>query len=115
LIGLAAYLALLVAAFATLLRGMRGAMPGLRGPPSADDRDRGQAVAATAARAAILACFIALLAHTMAYAGFLEDPLTWVLLSIGGSLALGAAPAPAVAETPGQREAVAPSPARAPA
>ena len=37
----------------------------------------------------MLACFIALLAHTMAYAGFLEDPLTWVLLAIGGALAAG--------------------------
>jgi hypothetical protein len=40
-----------------------------------------------AARAAVLAAFVALLVHTMAYAGFFEDPITWVLLAIGASLA----------------------------
>jgi hypothetical protein len=38
-------------------------------------------------RAAVLATFVALVVHTMAYAGFYEDPITWVLLSIGASLA----------------------------
>ena len=59
-------------------------MPGL-GDSSADG---GQAVA----RAAILACFTALMAHTLAYAGFLEDPLTWVLLAVGTSLAAASPP-----------------------
>jgi O-antigen ligase len=40
-----------------------------------------------AAAPAVLATFVALLAHTMAYAGFYEDPITWVLLAIGFSLA----------------------------
>jgi O-antigen ligase len=39
------------------------------------------------ARAAVLAAFIALLVHTMAYAGFYEDPIAWVLLAVGASLA----------------------------
>jgi O-antigen ligase len=39
------------------------------------------------ARAAVLATFVALLVHTMAYAGFFEDPITWVLLAVGISLA----------------------------
>ena len=39
------------------------------------------------ARAAVLATFTALLVHTMAYAGFYEDPITWVLLAMGVSLA----------------------------
>ncbi|HEY5709221.1 MAG TPA: O-antigen ligase family protein [Solirubrobacterales bacterium] len=39
------------------------------------------------ARAAVLATFVALLVHTMAYAGFFEDPITWVLLAVGTSLA----------------------------
>jgi hypothetical protein len=39
------------------------------------------------ARAATLATFVALLVHTMAYAGFYEDPITWVLLAAGASLA----------------------------
>jgi O-antigen ligase len=142
LIGILAYLALLAASFATLLRGMRSAMPGLRGPPAAgpvpgglsadlpggssaggaarpiplraqalSTGGSGPAVTGPAAkssvtgpaaersgnaiptaRAAVLACFVALLIHTMAYAGFLEDPLTWALLSIGACLAVAAAP-----------------------
>ena len=39
------------------------------------------------ARAAVLAAFVALLVHTMAYAGFFQDPITWVLLAVGASLA----------------------------
>ncbi len=39
------------------------------------------------ARQAVLATFVALLVHTMAYAGFYEDPITWVLLAVGASLA----------------------------
>ncbi len=38
-------------------------------------------------RVAVLAAFVALLVHTMAYAGFFEDPITWVLLAVGASLA----------------------------
>ena len=38
-------------------------------------------------RAAVLATFTALIVHTMAYAGFFEDPITWVLLAVGVSLA----------------------------
>jgi O-antigen ligase len=38
-------------------------------------------------RATVLATFVALLVHTMAYAGFYEDPITWVLLAVGASLA----------------------------
>ena len=34
------------------------------------------------ARIAIAAAFIAMIAHTMGYAGFLSDPLTWALLAI---------------------------------
>jgi putative inorganic carbon (HCO3(-)) transporter len=40
-----------------------------------------------AARAAVLAAFVALLVHTLSYAGFFEDPITWVLLAVGASLA----------------------------
>jgi O-antigen ligase len=47
------------------------------------------------ARPAVLAAFVALLVHTMAYAGFYEDPITWVLLAAGASLAM----APVRAET----------------
>jgi O-antigen ligase len=76
LIGLVAYLALLAAALARLFRGAR------RVPE----------------RAAVAAAFVALLAHSMMYAAFLEDPLTWTLLGAGTAMALWAAvrePAPA--------------------
>jgi O-antigen ligase len=97
LLGLAAYVALLWAAFATLLAGLATRMPGLRGPPSSG------AAPIDVARAAVLACFFALVAHTMAYAGFLEDPLTWILLAIGASLAIATDPA-----SQAERAAVAP-------
>jgi O-antigen ligase len=90
LIGLTAYLAILAAAFWVLCSGLREAMPGLRRDPSSAPPSmtgpEGRAAAVPAVRAAILAAFIALLVHTMAYAGFFEDPITWVLLAIGLSL-----------------------------
>jgi O-antigen ligase len=64
-VGLALYLALLVSAFAVLFRGAG------RSPP----------------RIALAACFAALVLHTFAYADFLEDPETWLLLGIGVALA----------------------------
>jgi len=66
LLGLILYGALIVVALWTMTLG------DIRGSP---------------ARAAVLAAFVALLVHTMAYAGFFEDPITWVLLAIGASLA----------------------------
>jgi O-antigen ligase len=73
LIGLAAYAALLVMAVWTMASGLFASRA--TGP----------------ARQAVLAAFVALLVHTMAYAGFYEDPIAWVLLALGASLA--AAPA----------------------
>jgi O-antigen ligase len=73
IVGLLAYLALLAVALARLLRG----------------------AAVSPARAAVAAAFAALLFHTLVYAAFLEDPLTWALLGIGTALA-AAAPLPAV-------------------
>ncbi len=70
LLGLTLYVALIVVALWTMTAGIRG-------PPSVP----------LAARPAVLAAFVALLVHTMAYAGFFEDPITWVLLAIGASLA----------------------------
>ena len=75
-IGLAVYVALLVASFAVLFRGAG------RSPP----------------RIAIAAAFAALVLHTWAYADFLEDPFTWALLAIGLALAAdpdASGPAPA--------------------
>jgi O-antigen ligase len=71
-IGLLAYVALLAAAFARLLRG-----------------------ASTApARAFVAAAFLALVVHTLFYAAFLEDPVTWALLGLGTALAAQAARVP---------------------
>jgi putative inorganic carbon (hco3(-)) transporter len=76
LLGLAVYVTLIVVALGTLGRGL---------PPATSPT-------ALAARAAVLAAFVALLVHTLAYAGFFEDPLTWVLLAVGASLAWDAPP-----------------------
>ena len=75
LIGFAAYIALIVLALWTMARGL--AWNG--SPPTG--------ASGQVARAAVLAAFAALLVHTMAYAGFYEDPITWVLLAAGASLA----------------------------
>ena len=63
LIGELAYLALVIVAFLCLFRGARG-------DPCAR---------------AMAAAFMALVFHTMLYADFLEDPITWALLGIGVS------------------------------
>jgi hypothetical protein len=90
LVGLAVYLGLIASGLMVLGAGIRSTMPGFAGWRSgrvADgvdgDPDRGP----PAARAAVLAAFIAVLVHTLTYAGFLDDPVTWVLLAIGYSLA----------------------------
>ena len=66
LVGELVYLTLVVAALVTLLARCRS----------------------DPARVAIAAAFIALLFHTLLYADFLEDPITWTLLAIGTALAL---------------------------
>ncbi|MFL5581696.1 MAG: O-antigen ligase family protein [Gemmatimonadaceae bacterium] len=64
-IGLAVYLALLVAALSRLLGHAR------------DDPYR----------AFVAAGFVAVIVHTWLYAAFLEDPVTWTLLAVGAVLA----------------------------
>jgi putative inorganic carbon (HCO3(-)) transporter len=95
LLGLLIYLSLIVVALGTLGRGLFSAPPA-GGDDREDSPGRGSPRSETgpaggAARAAILAAFIALLVHTLAYAGFFEDPITWVLLAVGASLAHAAA------------------------
>ena len=46
------------------------------------------------ARATIAAIFLALVFHTLLYADFLEDPVTWTLLGVGGALTAGGRRAP---------------------
>jgi putative inorganic carbon (hco3(-)) transporter len=84
-IGIAGYLALLVAALWTMLSGLRSIAPGLGGRfRSLEDGDRSELVPA---RVGLAAAFTALLAHSIGYAAFLTDPLTWALLAVGGVLA----------------------------
>jgi O-antigen ligase len=75
-IGLAAYAALLAAAAGVLFGGLRAALR--RDPPGP----------VAIARAAVAAAACALLAHTLVYAAFLEDPLLWTLLALGAALRL---------------------------
>jgi hypothetical protein len=44
------------------------------------------------ARAAVAAAFCALVVHTLVYAAFLEDPLTWALLALAAGLRASEAP-----------------------
>jgi hypothetical protein len=84
-VGVIAYLGLLATALWTLIAGMRRMAPGLGAPfRSLADGDR---VELTPARIGIAAAFCALLVHTIGYAAYLTDPLTWALLAVGGVLA----------------------------
>ena len=91
LIGLAAYLGLILIALWTLGKGLWSGRPAGpvsdRGLSLPGESSRSSPPAGVAARAAILAAFVALLVHTLSYAGFFDDPITWVLLAIGASLA----------------------------
>ncbi len=90
LLGLAVYVALLIAAFLVLFEGAG------RSPP----------------RIAVAACFAALVLHTWTYADFLEDPFTWALLALGVALArAGSQPSRRPA---GERDAAAPPPPEIP-
>jgi len=94
LVGLVLYVALVVTALWTMA-SRAGGVAGGTTPEDALATGRGGGFPAATgparqvvvARAAVLATFIALLVHTMAYAGFFEDPITWVLLAAGVSLA----------------------------
>ena len=70
LVGLAVYVPLVVMSILALARGARG----------------------DPVRAALLAAWLALVFHTMLYADFLEDPVSWALLAIGTTLALAEKP-----------------------
>jgi O-antigen ligase len=72
-IGVIVYVALLAAIAALLFGGLRRDLderPGFR----------------RAARVTLAAAFAALFLHTLVYAAFLEDPLTWALLAMGAVL-----------------------------
>ncbi len=84
-IGVIGYLVLLAAALWTAFSGMRAIAPGLGAPFRA--LGEGDRLELAPARIAVAVAFIALLVHTVGYAAYLTDPLTWALLAIGGVLA----------------------------
>ena len=84
-VGIAGYLALLATAIWTLLAGIRRIAPGFGAPFKPVEGD--QSALFVAARIGIIAAFAALLVHTIGYAAYLTDPLTWVLFAMGGVLA----------------------------
>jgi O-antigen ligase len=84
-IGVAGYLALLAAALWTLFSGMRSIAPGFGAPLRT--LGQGDRVELAPARIAMAAAFTALLVHTIGYAAYLTDPLTWALLAMGAVLA----------------------------
>jgi O-antigen ligase len=84
-IGVAGYLALLAAALWTMVSGTRSIAPGLGARfRSLEDGDRAELAPA---RIGLAAAFVALLVHTVGYAAYLIDPLTWALLAVAGVLA----------------------------
>ena len=98
LLGFFLYAALILVALWTMTAGIRAPPVGSQERESENGaslpRPQDSLSWLLAARAAVLAAFVALLVHTLSYAGFFEDPITWVLLAIGASLAH----APAVRE-----------------
>jgi O-antigen ligase len=60
-------------------------------------------------RAAIGAAFVALSFHTLLYADFLEDPVTWTLLGVGAALAVAPRAVRAPSEVPAGEVAVVPA------
>ncbi len=66
-IGLAVYVAFLLTALIALFDRVRGSL----------------------ARVTVAACFVAVLVHSLGYAGFAIDPVTWALLGLGVALRRG--------------------------
>jgi O-antigen ligase len=78
-VGLAVYLFVLITAFRMLFAGMRRM------------RDEAEPGARMLGRMVVAATFAALVFHTLLYADFLEDPITWTLLGIGIAMRRGVA------------------------
>jgi O-antigen ligase len=73
--GLAAYLVLVGLSLALLFDRLRSALDGRRWPG-----------VAAVTRAGLAAAYCALLLHTLVYAAYLEDPLSWFLLAVAAAL-----------------------------
>ena len=75
-VGLAAYLFLLVCALALIFGGLRATLRARPAWPGVG----------AVTRVAVAAAYCGLLLHTLVYAAFLEDPLSWVLLALAAGL-----------------------------
>src|SRR3954453_5983968 len=67
--GLAAYAAVLIASFGLMFNGLGGSLRGRAPPPR------------LVTRAYLAAAYSGLVLHTLLYAAFLEDPITWTLIA----------------------------------
>ena len=74
-IGLAAYLALVALSFALLFDRLRATLASAPWPG-----------VAAVTRAGLAAAYAALVLHTLVYAAYLEDPLSWALLAVAAGL-----------------------------
>ncbi len=93
-IGLAVYVAFILAAGWRLLEGLRGLVPGFGQRPAmggaglaAEGWRAAGGWALGGVRVALVAGFAAMIVHSLAYAAFLTDPITWALLAAGFALA----------------------------
>ena len=75
IVGLLAYVALIGVSLALLFSGLRARLKATEWPGTS-----------AVAQAGIAAAYAALLLHTIVYAAYLEDPLTWALLAIAAGL-----------------------------
>ncbi|MBJ7353904.1 MAG: O-antigen ligase family protein [Thermoleophilaceae bacterium] len=89
IVGLAAFIAFLVAGFGAVFRRV-----------SKEDGPRGRP--GLVARVAVAAAFTAIFVHSLAYAALLEDPLMWALL--GAAVSLAAIPRNGATEEPAETE-----------
>jgi O-antigen ligase len=99
-IGLITYAFVLWAALSLLFSRLRGALAvrdGGEGAPA----DAAAPPLPAVARAVLAAGFCGLVAHTLVYAAFLEDPFLWTLLAVAAAVPLAARePAPAAEGAP---------------
>ncbi len=100
-IGLVVYIAFIAAALWTLLGRLGGLVYGLGARPSTGGNGLGAERWPEAGtwvlggvRVAVVAGFVAMIVHSLAYAAFLTDPITWALLAAGFALAREPAPEP---------------------
>jgi O-antigen ligase len=99
--GLGAYAAVLVASFGLMFSGLRGLRD--RAPPPR-----------LVTRAYLAAAYCGLVLHTLLYAAFLEDPITWTLVAVAvvlGRPGVSASSAEASSSAPASSPSPSPSPA----